>query len=265
MELDMLSLRNVVLVVVLAVACSAAPGAPSAPAPVPAPMASATPAEPPDAASPPVEPPVDAGTAEAGPPEAAPVPTGTVVLHIGDSMAGALGIELNKELARVGMKGRLRYKEASFIPNWAGGPDLPVYLYETKPDLVLISLGANEVQIPDEKIRLGRANAVRKLVARLKGLPCVWIAPPLWDKGDTGLLPVIRENCAPCLYMDTNTLVHDMPRVSDKIHPAMSARPVWARYVVEWLLRQRDPHGARPWDLLPAEAVAHPGLDFPAP
>jgi len=76
-------------------------------------------------------------------------------------------------------------------------------------------------------------------------------------------LPLIRENCAPCRYMDTNTLVKNMPRVSDKIHPSMAARPVWAKFVVEWLMRERDPSGPGRWSLRP-ERPGNPGpiLDF---
>ena len=187
-------------------------------------------------------------TREAAPEPPPTVPPDTKVLHIGDSMAGALGIELNKALAEAGAKGILRYKTASFIPTWAWSRDLPVLLANHDPDLVLITLGTNEIRIEDPTIR---AKTIRKLVGRLEGRPCVWIAPPLWGRGDTGLLPVIRENCAPCVFMDTNALLPDIPRLRDKIHPTMKARRDWARFVLDWLARQRDPNGERPWDMKP--------------
>lgn len=175
----------------------------------------------------------------------APFPAGTTVLHIGDSMAGALGIALNRELAKVNVHGILRYKTASFIPTWAWGKELPLYMAEHNPDLILISLGTNELAIHDPE---SRAPLIRRIVRKLGGRPCVWIAPPLWA-GETGLLAVIRENIAPCRYMDTNTLMPKMPRVADKIHPTMQARDDWARVVVEWLEREHDPHTPRVWDL----------------
>ncbi len=184
--------------------------------------------------------------ADAGTKHAPTVPPGTKVLHIGDSMAGALGIELNAALKEAGATGILRYKTASFIPTWAWSRDLPVLLANHDPDLVLITLGTNEIRIEDPSIR---AKTIRKLVGRLEGRPCVWIAPPLWGRGDTGLLPVIRDNCSPCVFMDTNALLPDIPRLRDKIHPTMKARRDWARFVLDWLSRQRDPNGKRPWDM----------------
>jgi len=198
------------------------------------------------------------------PPAVAPVPEGSTVVHIGDSMAGALGIELNRALKRAGVKGILHFKTASFIPDWAWGRDIALYMAQHNPDLVLISLGANEVAIKDPTIRIKQ---VQRLVQRLQGRPCVWIAPPLWAAGDTGLLPVIRAHCAPCRFMDTNALVKDMPRLRDKIHPTMPARKVWAEYVVKWLARQRDPRADRPWELLPVDPdnqqPHQPPLQFP--
>lgn len=272
MELDMLSLRSLRWSLLAAVACAGprAAGSPPRPAapnqmdPPPAPTGaslvnSASPIpkegygpcgceqglgpvaiETPDATS--GLPEHDSVT----PPQPAPLPAGTTVLHVGDSMAGALGMPLKRRLTELGLKPLLRYQTASFIPGWASGAELPSYLARYQPDLVLITLGTNEVQIQDPSIRIPQ---IRKLVARLEGRPCVWIAPPLWELGDTGLLPIIRENCAPCLFMDTNELYPDMPRLKDKVHPTMPAREEWAARVIAWLAAHRNPQGARPWDL----------------
>ena len=243
MELRLLPL------IALAVACAPAapPPAPTSPATSPAPTRVATASPAAEAAPPaPAEPeaPVpEPSTAKAEEPP--PIPEGTTVLHIGDSMAGALGIALNEELKNAKVKGVLRFKTASFIPTWAWGTDIPILLARHNPDLVLVTLGANEVAIKDPEIR---AKTIQKLVGRFEGRPCVWIAPPLWA-GDTGLLPVIQRNAAPCRYMDTNALIKDMPRVSDKIHPTIPARKQWAKVVVEWLARERKPDGDRPWEL----------------
>lgn len=164
-------------------------------------------------------------------------------------MAGALGVTLNEALKARGVKGVLRFKTASFIPTWAWGKDLPVYVAQTKPDLVLISLGTNEVQILKPETR---ARVIQKLVGRLEGRPCVWILPPLWEVGDTGLLPVIRNNAVPCRVMDSNVVFPNMPRLGDKIHPTIPARSEWAKRVVDWLQQERDPKGALPWSLRPA-------------
>jgi hypothetical protein len=76
----------------------------------------------------------------------------------------------------------------------------------------------------------------------------VWIAPPLW-KPDTGLLQVIRDNVAPCRYLDSNALVHDLPRGRDKIHPSSEGREIWSGIVFDWLSKERVGSPTQPWAL----------------
>jgi lysophospholipase L1-like esterase len=190
-------------------------------------------------------PPGSEALASGGPPP--PLPEGTTVLHIGDSFAGALGIPLNRELEQHGVHGLLRYRTASYIPTWAFDDEVPRLVRSYRPGLVLITLGANEVEITEPEQRAGQ---VRRLVHALAGRPCVWISPPLWEQ-DNGLMRVIRDNCAPCRFMDTNAYIPAMPRVKDGIHPSMEARGVWARVVLDWLARERRPTADEPWALRP--------------
>jgi lysophospholipase L1-like esterase len=227
----------------------AATGVPSA-ARAPAPSVLATQA--PASAAPDARPDLTALAPEPAldPPEPEHIPDGTTVLHIGDSFAGALGLSLNRELAARNVRGVLRYKTASYIPTWAFSGDVSRYVARSKPDLVLITLGANELDVPEPS---RRARGVRRLIEQLGGVPCVWIAPPLWPaaRQKQALLTTIRESCAPCRYLDSTALVGELPRLRDGIHPDMKARDVWAKAVLEWLARERDAAGPRPWDLKP--------------
>ncbi len=176
-----------------------------------------------------------------------PLPPGTTVLHIGDSFAGALGIDLDLELKAAGVRGVLKYETATYIPTWAWGKKLDEYLARYHPDLVLITLGANELDIPDPKQRIP---TIHHLVGRLGGRPCVWVGPPLWKGARPALLDVIRAHCAPCVYLDSTALVPDLPRNRDHIHPSMDARKTWAKAVIDWLARHRtgeDPES--PWEM----------------
>lgn len=206
--------------------------------------------------------PVAAVAADAGPPAVgaepstqttaqvagAVLPAGTTVLHIGDSFAGALGIDLNRELKAAGVRGILKYQTATYIPTWASSKDLDDYLQRYHPDLVLITLGANELEIPEPA---QRAPTIQRLVGRLGGAPCVWVGPPLWQGARPALLETIRASCAPCLYLDSSALVPDLPRARDHIHPSMEGRRTWAKAVVGWLGQHRATSSARPWDLAP--------------
>jgi lysophospholipase L1-like esterase len=175
------------------------------------------------------------------------LPKGTLVLHFGDSFAASLGIPLGKRFKERGLRSALEMKTASFIPDWAFGKEVLRYVAKYNPDLVLITLGGNELEVVNPEQRAG---AVKKLISHLGGRPCVWIAPPLW-KQDTGLLQVIRDNVAPCRYADTNALIKDLPRGPDKIHPTPQGRELWADAMLDWLARERLTNGARPWALKP--------------
>ncbi len=185
------------------------------------------------------------GAASAATASAADLPVGTKVLQLGDSFAAALGIELGKRLKAVGVRTSLEYKTASYVPTWASGPDLPKLISTYNPDLVLVTLGANELEIPDPAQRAG---SVQRLVKKLGDRPCVWILPPLW-KPDTGLMQVIKDNAAPCKVLDSSALVTDLPRGPDRIHPSAEGRQIWAEAVFQWLKKSRTVDGPRPWSL----------------
>jgi lysophospholipase L1-like esterase len=178
------------------------------------------------------------------------LPSGTVVLHIGDSFAGALGLDLNRKLEAAGNRGILKYRTASYIPGWASGKELQKYISDFHPDLVLVTLGANELGIgaPEQ-----RAHAIHKLVNTIGDVPCVWIGPALWPGAHTQLLKVVEDNCAPCRYLDSTAFLPNLARAKDGIHPSTAAREEWAQFVVQWLTTHRDPQGPKVWSLLSAD------------
>jgi len=231
----------------LAVACATvAPApAPSPTSPVePASTASAPDATPPATAT---EPTAAAPPAEPAAPEAAPaeLPKGTLVLHVGDSFAGALGVPLGKRLKDAGLRSVLEFQTSSYIPTWASGEELPRYVARYSPDLVIITLGANEFELQNPEQRKG---AVRRLIKKLEGRPCVWVTPPRW-KPDTGVLGVIRDNVEPCRFLDSDTIIKNLELKADHIHPNDAGREAWADAVLAWLVRERQGTAGRPWNL----------------
>lgn len=179
------------------------------------------------------------------------LPKGTTVLHVGDSFAGALGLDLNRQLDAVGIKGVLKYQTSSYIVTWAWGKELGQHLANYHPDLVLVTLGANELEIPDPHQRV---KAIRRIVDTIGQRPCVWIGPPLWQGARPDLLEVVREEVRPCLYLDSTAQLPDLQRARDGIHPSSSARLRWAKQVMKWLAARRDPNGPLPWSLTPSAA-----------
>jgi hypothetical protein len=174
------------------------------------------------------------------------LPEGTVVLHVGSSTAGALGLDLKRELESRGIKCVLRAKHSTYIPEWAGEKmGLRGLLSQYKPDLVIVSLGGNEVEIPDPTKRI---RPTRRLVETVGDRPCVWVGTPRWKRlHHTGLMEVIEDNSMPCRFVDSDELVPDLETTKDGVHPTMNERKRWARRMIQWLELNRDPEGEKPW------------------
>ena len=106
------------------------------------------------------------------PPPAPPsLPEGTTVLHVGDSFADALGRPLKRLLEERGLRAVLAAETASYIPGWSSYGKIERLLARHDPDLVLITLGANELEIGDPAQRVRN---IRRIVSIVEGRPCVW-------------------------------------------------------------------------------------------
>ncbi|HVR20212.1 MAG TPA: hypothetical protein VMS65_10965, partial [Polyangiaceae bacterium] len=51
-------------------------------------------------------------------------PKDTLILHVGDSFAGSLGVPLGKRFKAAGMRTVLKFETASYVPTWASGKEL---------------------------------------------------------------------------------------------------------------------------------------------
>lgn len=244
LQFDLLPLAALALL-----ACASRPEpAPPRPEPVavpPAPEASSAEAGVAAVAPAPSLPEAPETSSQSAAPSAEELPSGTRVLQVGDSFADALGKELGKLLKAAGLRTSLETKTPSYIGDWAYGPHLKQLLASYDPDLVLITLGANELEIPAPEQRVV---PVQRLVTSLGGRPCVWILPPLW-KQDTGVMQVIKDNAKPCQVLDSSALVPNLARGRDHIHPSTEGRLRWATAVFDWLRQAREPAGPRPWSL----------------
>lgn len=175
-----------------------------------------------------------------------PLPRGTTVLTIGDSMAQALGVSLGRRLKRRGLRHYMAAKAGTRLADFAG-PRMALWqdIAFHDPDLVIISLGGNEVSLSEPQHRVW---AIEKLLELIGDRPCVWVATPLWPGfEDAGILEVIRAHVGQCEYVDTNALIPHMERTNDRIHPTWPERERWADLMVRWLLYNRRSDGARPW------------------
>jgi len=185
------------------------------------------PSAPPSAvAGPPV-----ATAAPATPAKAATVPQTSpppkVVLQLGDSFVGGWN-GLAKALAP-----RFEALGSKFVRDWQDSVSIATYDHErrlddliakNKPDLVLVTLGANDVSVPFPSALAKHVSSIARKVSA-DGRACIWLTPPLWKK-DTGIVDVIKQNAAPCKVFDGSHL--KLSRGGDGIHPNDSGGRTWA-------------------------------------
>ncbi len=187
-----------------------------------------------------------------------PIAPKSVVLHVGDSfvMAG-FSQALRPKMKSVGAMYEVRGAQATYTTTWHS--KLSKLYGDYHPDLVVITLGANEVTLTDP---WARADAVKRLVKIVGDTPCVWVTPPLWRK-DTGIIEVIKQNAKPCLVFDSDANAGPIARQPDSIHPSNAGGATWAESFWKWLLDHRAPapvegerlpkgsgrHAVNPWRL----------------
>lgn len=161
--------------------------------------------------------------AEAG----APLPSlaGKTVLHVGDSMVGGswgLTRALEQKFSAEGAKLVRDYKVSESIVSYDKSPKLKDLLARHQPDIVILTLGTNDVFVPYPASMAGN---VQNIVKRIGNRECYWMGPPTW-KPDTGIVQVLRDNVAPCKFFDSSNL--KLQRSGDGIHPTDRGGAEWA-------------------------------------
>jgi lysophospholipase L1-like esterase len=154
-------------------------------------------------------------------------PSPKVVLHLGDSMVGGYG-GLTKAL-----EGKFKGLGAHFVADWEVSVSISTFdhrqhlqelLTKHAPDLVILTLGANDVFVPFPSSLASNVQSIaRKMSAG--GRTCFWMAPPVWKK-DTGIVAVIKKNASPCKVFDASYM--RIGRAGDGIHPTDRGGADWA-------------------------------------
>jgi hypothetical protein len=147
------------------------------------------------------------------------------VLHVGDSMAPLVGNYLRPIYNRSGRNYWIDARASSSTIEWGRKRLLQDAMYKYDPEVVIISLGSNELFDPKPE---HRTDAIQKIIEDTRGRPCLWIGPPLWKK-DLGFIALLRKNLGHCRYFDSSKL--KLPRMEDGRHPSWTGGYVWASAV----------------------------------
>ena len=175
------------------------------------------------------------------------------VLHVGDSMAPLVGFYLRRAFLDAGRRYRLETVDSSRMTDWLKDQKLAELVQTNDPDLVLLSLGSNELFTPNPE---GRAQVVAQVAAAVGGRPCLWIGPPAWARADA-MLAVMERHSRPCRWFESRGLT--LTRMADGRHPDWKGGWVWANAVWRTLGGAGEvPRGEAGWMGLRQTPVAGP-------
>lgn len=159
---------------------------------------------------------------------------GKKVLHIGDSMVGGtfgLTRALEKKLTPEGAKLVRRTTVSESLNTFDKGPILRDALRDEKPDIVIVTLGANDVLSIHPEVYGG---SVERIVKRIGDRECWWIGPPRiktavatpsGKTSDLVLSEVIKGHAGGCHFFDSTSLT--IARASDGVHPSNPGGETW--------------------------------------
>jgi lysophospholipase L1-like esterase len=160
-------------------------------------------------------------------PDAAPPPKKySRVLHTGDSMVGGgLCKALQPRFEAEGAKFYRDVWESGRIFQFAASDRIPKLLKKIDPDLVILTLGSNDVWLNEPDRIASSAEKIAKMVSE-GGRDCWWLAPPVWKAYFKGIVELLREHSAPCAFFDATEV--EMQRRPDGIHPSDKGGEAWA-------------------------------------
>lgn len=189
-------------------------------APIAIALATAVVVDAPDPATPDAAPPVVVVVAPAWPPSA------KYVLHVGDSSLGfeqGLALEMTTRFKAIGVRYEAITEAAAGLHSFATSKKLEELVRWKKPDVVLLSLGMNNLTVAKPE---AYEPDVRSIVAQVGDRACWWIGPLSLDRPETGLIAMLGRTAAPCGFTSSYEL--GIERQPDHIHPTQRGASVWA-------------------------------------
>jgi lysophospholipase L1-like esterase len=148
------------------------------------------------------------------------------VLHTGDSMVGGgLCKALQPRFEAEGGKFYRDVWESGRVFQFAASDRIPKLLKKIDPDLVILTLGANDVWMNEpDQIAKGAEKLAR--IVTDGGRECWWLGPPIWKPYFKGIVGLLRDHVAPCQFFDATEV--EMQRRPDGIHPTDRGGEAWA-------------------------------------
>ena len=148
------------------------------------------------------------------------------MLHVGDSTLGftqGLALEMSTRFAAIGVRYDAHTEASAGLHTFATSRKLEELIREKSPDVVLLTLGMNNLTaLHPEQYEVD----VRAIVEQVGGRPCWWIGPLSIDRPENGLIAILARATAPCAWSSSYDLV--IERQPDAIHPTQRGASRWA-------------------------------------
>lgn len=148
------------------------------------------------------------------------------VLHVGDSSLGfsqGLALEMSTRFAAIGVHYEAHTEASAGLHTFATSKKLEELIREKSPDVVLLTLGMNNLTaLHPEPYEAD----IRAIVLQAGDRPCWWIGPLPIDRPDNGLIAILARATAPCAWASSYELV--IERQPDAIHPTQRGASRWA-------------------------------------
>jgi hypothetical protein len=156
---------------------------------------------------------------------------GKRVLLIGDSYAAGLGSQMAHLAAACAAPYHYKGDVGSSVLKWQNESVLRPEIEKFDPNVVLISLGGNDMQRSPAQLK----KAIDSLVAKIRGVGAraLWIAPLTVPVKDTSGVREIWKKAVGDDWYDSEKL--EIPRGSDGIHLAPSGYRYWAEQIWPWM------------------------------
>ena len=161
------------------------------------------------------------------------------VLIFGDSMTILVANRLAAYGEENGYKVTSVTWDGSSSVTWSSCDTLDNFIARVKPDFIVVTLGSNELFLKNFD---SRRPYVEKVVAKMKGIPFVWISPPNW-KEDVGFNKMMRQTLPAGTFYDSNKLT--LARGKDNIHPTVRAGIEWTDSIMSWMPYTPHPIASR--------------------
>lgn len=156
------------------------------------------------------------------------------ILVIGDSMSGWMGERLNAYGEKNGFEVATVVWDGATITKMANSNGMSRIIKELNPDLIMMSLGMNELLEPNPQGRLQKP--VDKILETVGDIPFVWIGPPSWPgKGEGPLLNNWLEQQLGSNRFYRSTALNLERQSPKNPHPTKVGISKWVDDVVKWI------------------------------